>query len=142
MMDGKYDRLKLDNQLCFPLYAASRKVVGAYTPYLRKLGITYTHYIVFMVLWEKDNLTVGEIGNKLYLDNGTLSPVLKKMEEKGFVERRRSTKDERVVKISLTKKGKALRDEAADLPEKVSSCLNLDEEEAVFLHSLLYKILG
>ena len=92
MSDKLDEGLKLDNQLCFPLYAAARKVVGAYTPFLKPLGLTYTQYIVFMVLWENDDLTVGEIGKKLMLDNGTLTPLLKKMEEAGHLTRKRSEK--------------------------------------------------
>ena len=140
-MDSRYDKLKLENQLCFPLYAASRKVVGSYTPFLKKLGITYTQYIVFMVLWEKDNLTVGEIGGKLFLDNGTLSPVLKKMEAKGFIERTRSKEDERVVRISLTDEGRDMRERAVDVPDMVSGCIHITREDAQALYTALYGIL-
>ena len=104
------EALKLKNQLCFPLYAAARRLTSAYTPYLKPLGLTYTQYIVFMVLWEKDGLTVGEIGEQLRLDNGTLTPLLKKMETAGYIRRTRSKKDERVVEISLTEEGRAMKE--------------------------------
>ena len=115
-MDYDYqEAMKLANQLCFPLYAAARHVTGLYTPVLRPLGLTYTQYIVFLVLWEKDGLTVGEISEKLLLDNGTLSPLLKKMEQAGYVRRERSREDERVVVITLTEAGRALQEKAKDV---------------------------
>ena len=110
-MDHDYrEMMKLDNQLCFPLYAAARNVTGLYTPYLKPLGLTYTQYITFLVLWEKDGIPVGEIGNRLMLDNGTLSPMLKKLEQAGYIERRRSAEDDRVVIVSLTQKGRDLQE--------------------------------
>ena len=133
--------MKLENQLCFPLYAAARQVTGLYTPVLRPLGLTYTQYIVFLVLWEKDGLAVGEIGEKLMLDNGTLSPLLKKMEQAGYVERQRSSEDERVVVITLTEAGRALREKAKDIPAKVAGCIDLPPEKAQTLYSLLYEYL-
>jgi DNA-binding MarR family transcriptional regulator len=136
------EAMKLANQLCFPLYAAARKVVSSYTPYLKPLGLTYTQYIVFLVLWEKDGLTVGEICDKLMLDNGTLSPLLKKMEQAGYVERRRSAEDDRVVRISLTDAGRALQEKAKDVPLKVACCIDLPQEKAVALYALLYELLG
>lgn len=135
------EALKLDHQLCFPLYAASRKIVGAYTPYLKPLGITYTQYITFMVLWEEDGCFVGDICAKLRLDNGTLTPLLKKMEKQGFVVRRRDEADERKVRIFLTDEGRAMKDKVRDVPRKIGSCVNLDAEEARTLYALLYKIL-
>ena len=117
MSDINYDEmLKLENQLCFPLYAASRQVVSLYTPYLKELGLTYTQYIVFLVLWEKDGIPVGELGKKLYLDNGTLTPLLKKLEGGGYVTRSRQKDDERVVIVSLTKEGRALKEKARGDP--------------------------
>ena len=133
--------MKLENQLCFPLYAAARQVTGLYTPVLRPLGLTYTQYIVFLVLWEKDGLAVGEIGEKLMLDNGTPSPLLKKMEQAGYVERQRSSEDERVVVITLTEAGRALREKAKDIPAKVAGCIDLPPEKAQTLYSLLYEYL-
>ena len=136
-----YDPLLLDNQLCFPLYACSRKVVNMYTPYFQPLGITYTQYIVFLVLWETDGVSVRELGQRLYLDSGTLTPLLKKMEEAGFVTRTRSTEDGRVVLVHLTEKGKALRGEAESIPLRLGGCLPLTAEEAKVLHGLLYRLL-
>ena len=141
MTEKNYDQLKLDNQLCFPLYACARQITGAYTPFLKKLGITYTQYIVFMVLWEQDGIPVGALGKRLHLDNGTLTPLLKKMETAGYVTRTRSGEDERVVIVSLTDKGWDLRDQAAEIPAQVGSCIRLEPEEAQALYSLLYKIL-
>ena len=135
------DALKLGNQLCFPLYAASRKIVSAYTPYLKPLGITYTQYIAFLVLWEEDGLFVGDICTKLHLDNGTLTPLLKKMEKQGFVVRRRDQADERKVRVFLTAAGRAMKDRVRGIPRKVGSCVGLDGEEAQMLYGLLYKIL-
>ena len=136
-----HEALKLSNQLCFPLYAAARNVTGLYTPCLRPLGLTYTQYIVFLVLWEKDALTVGEIGERLMLDNGTLSPLLKKMEQAGYVERRRSQEDERVVVITLTEAGRALQEKAKDIPAQVAGCIDLSPEKAQTLYALLYELL-
>ncbi|MDY2960666.1 MAG: MarR family transcriptional regulator [Hornefia sp.] len=136
------EALKLDSQLCFPLYAASRKIIGAYTPLLKPLGITYTQYIVFMVLWEQDGITVGELGAKLRLDSGTLTPVLKKMESKGYVERKRSHDDERIVNIYLTEKGTEKKEEARDIPLKMGECFSLEEKEVEELKIILYKILN
>ena len=136
-----HEAMKLSNQLCFPLYAAARNVTGLYTPWLKPLGLTYTQYIVFLVLWEKDALTVGEIGERLMLDNGTLSPLLKKMEQAGYVERRRSREDERVVVITLTEAGRALQEKAKDIPVQVAGCIDLSPEKAQTLYALLYELL-
>ena len=137
----QYEALKLTNQLCFPLYAAARNVTGLYTPYLKPLGLTYTQYLVFLVLWEKDGISVTEIGEKLMLDNGTLSPLLKKMEQAGYIERKRSREDERVVEITLTEEGKALQEKAKDVPAQVSDCIDLPPEKAQTLYALLYELL-
>lgn len=136
-----YEQLKLENQLCFPLYASARKIVGLYTSFLKDLGLTYTQYVAMMVLWEKDSCKVGELCESLFLDNGTVTPLLKKLESEGLVSRIRSREDERVVTVSLTEKGKSLKEKAKDIPFKVGSCINLDEEEAESLHRFLYKIL-
>ena len=136
-----HEAMKLDNQLCFPLYAAARNVTGMYTPWLKPLGLTYTQYIVFLVLWEKDGVSVTEIGEKLMLDNGTLSPLLKKMEQAGYIERRRSREDDRVVEITLTEKGRALQEEAKDIPLKAAGCIDLPPEKAQQLYALLYELL-
>lgn len=135
------EALKLKNQLCFPLYAAARRVTGVYTPYLKPLGLTYTQYIVFMVLWEQDGLQVSEIGEKLLLDSGTLTPLLKKMEAQGYLTRTRSKLDERSVIVSLTEKGKALKEEVGQIPLKAAQCVRLSPEEAQTLYKLLYKVL-
>lgn len=135
------EALKLENQLCLPLYAASRKIVSAYTPYLKPLGITYTQYITFMVLWEEDGLFVGDICARLHLDNGTLTPLLKKMEKQGFVVRRRDETDERKVRVFLTDEGRAMKERVRDIPRKVGSCVDLNTEEARTLYRLLYKLL-
>ncbi|MBP3890544.1 MAG: MarR family transcriptional regulator [Solobacterium sp.] len=133
--------LKLENQLCFPLYASARKVVNLYTPLLKPLGITYTQYLVFLVLWESPRQTVGELCEKLHLDTGTLTPLLKKMETAGFITRARSSADERVVEIELSEKGKALKEQARDIPVKVGGCLCLEPDEVKALYSALHKIL-
>ena len=135
------EALKLENQLCFPLYAAARQVVSLYTPYLRTLGITYPQYIVFLVLWERDGIPVGELGRRLYLDNGTLTPLLKKLESAGYLTRSRAAEDERIVTVSLTESGRALREQAREIPLKVGSCIGLEEKDAVMLYDLLYKLL-
>ena len=140
----KYDyreAMKLSNQLCFPLYAASRNVIGLYTPYLNELGLTYTQYLVFLVLWEKDGITVSEICEKLKLDSGTVSPLLKKLQQAGYVQKVRSASDDRVVEITLTDAGQALQEKAKDVPAKVSSCLDLSPEKAKMLYELLYELL-
>ena len=136
-----HEAMKLTNQLCFPLYAAARHVTGLYTPVLKPLGLTYTQYIVLLVLWEKDGLTVGEIGEMLMLDNGTLSPLLKKMEQAGYVCRERSREDERVVVITLTEAGRALQEKAKGVPAKVAGCIGLPPEKAQTLYGLLYELL-
>ena len=137
-----YEQLRLDNQLCFPLYACARPIVNQYTPYLKPLGITYTQYIVMLVLWEQDGLTVGEIGKKLILDNGTLTPLLKKLESEGYIKRDRSKQDERIVVITLTDTGRELREKVKDIPFKVGSCIRLDPEEAGMLHTILHKLMN
>ena len=137
-----HEAMKLANQLCFPLYAAARNVTGLYTPWLKPLGLTYTQYIVLLVLWETDGISVSEIGDKLMLDNGTLSPLLKKMEQAGYVERRRCRKDDRIVEVTLTDKGRALQEEAKDIPQKVAGCIDLPEEKAHLLYELLYELLN
>ena len=135
------EALLLDRQLCFPLYAAARKIVAAYTPVLKPLGLTYTQYLVMLVLWEKDGIGVGQLCARLRLDSGTLTPVLKKLEERSLLERRRSGKDERVVILTLTAQGRALREQALGIPEEVGRCLSLTPEEAGILYGLLYRII-
>lgn len=140
-MSNKYDKLKLENQLCFPLYAASKEIVRHYKPFLDKLDMTYTQYIAMMVLWEHKKLTVKELGEYLYLDSGTLTPLLKTMEKKGWVERNRSKEDERVLNVTITKQGEVLREQALSVPEQMAGCVHLKQEEIAQLYQLLYKIL-
>lgn len=140
--DIRDEALKLDNQLCFPLYAAARKITSSYAPVLKPLGLTYTQYLVMLVLWENDNVMVGDLGKKLYLDTGTLTPLLKKLEEHGLITRRRCPDDERCVRVSLTKKGRDLKVQAREIPQKISSCITLEPEEALQLYRTLYKMLG
>ncbi len=136
-----YSVLKLENQLCFPLYAASREVVKLYRPYLEPLGLTYTQYIALMVFWECKKCSVKELGERLYLDSGTLTPVLKSLEAKGFVRRYRSTEDERVLLVEITAEGERLREQAIEIPLQLSKCVRLEPAEAKALYSLLYKLL-
>lgn len=138
---NKYDTLKLENQLCFPLYAVSKEIVRRYKPFLDELDMTYTQYITMMVLWEHKELTVKELGSYLYLDSGTLTPLLKTMEKKEWVNRCRSKEDERVLHVSITPKGEALKEKAVLVPEKMTQCVKLKPEEAQQLYGLLHKIL-
>ncbi len=137
----QYEDLKLKNQLCFPLYAVSKEIVRRYKPYLDQLDLTYTQYITMMVLWEQKSMNVKELGNWLYLDSGTLTPVLKKLEQKGLVERSRRVEDERVLNVTLTSQGEALKVKAVKIPESMGACLKLKKEEAGKLYDILYQIL-
>lgn len=143
-MDTKqpFDPLLLDNQLCFPLYACAKEVVRRYTPLLDALELTYTQYIAMMVLWEQHSITVKELGERLYLDSGTLTPLLKKMERQGLVSRTRSQADERSVIIALTEQGAALRERALSVPVQMASCINVGAEDAQALYTLLHKVLA
>ena len=138
----KYDSLKLENQLCFPLYAAAKEITRKYKPFLDKLDLTYTQYICMMVMWEHKELNVKTIGEYIYLDSGTLTPLLKKLEDKGYIERKRNDEDERNLVISITDKGLALRDEALSVPQSMGDCIALSREEAELLYKVLYKILN
>lgn len=139
---SKYEVLKLKNQLCFPLYAASREIIKQYRPYLDDLDLTYTQYIAMMVFWDEKKLSVKELGKKLFLDSGTLTPVLKSLESKGYVVRSRSKEDERVLDVQITEKGEALKEQAVSIPQSVAGCVKMDREEAMQLYQLLYKVLG
>ncbi len=141
MSDNKYDRLKLKNQLCFPLYACSKEIIRRYKPYLDELDLTYTQYITMMVLWEQKQLTVKELGEFLYLDSGTLTPVLKKLESKKYIVRNRSKDDERSLIVSITEAGEELKERAVHIPDKLSSCVDMSEKEATTLYKLLYELL-
>ena len=138
----KYDSLKLENQLCFPLYACSKEITRRYKPFLSKLDLTYTQYITMMVLWETRELNVKELGDKLFLDSGTLTPLLKKLESKGYLTRNRSVKDERNLIIKITDKGMALREEALAVPQEIRSCINLTDDEAAALFKLLHNFMN
>lgn len=140
-MDKKYEALRLENQMCFPLYAASREVIKQYRPYLDAIDLTYTQYITMMVLWEEKKLNVKKLGQKLMLDSGTLTPVLKSLETKGYVSRFRSKDDERVLEVAITDKGEQLQEQAVSIPSKVSGCVKLTSSEAMQLYHLLYKVL-
>ncbi|WP_026395661.1 MarR family winged helix-turn-helix transcriptional regulator [Acetobacterium malicum] len=136
------EQLKLENQLCFPLYASAKEVVKRYKPYLDEIGLTYTQYIAMMVLWEHETINVKNLGEYLYLDSGTLTPLLKRLEAAGFIERNRDSNDERNVIIKLTPAGEALKVPASLIPDKIKQCLPITEEEAITLYRLLYKLLG
>ena len=140
--EEKYESLKLGNQLCFPLYACSKEIIRKYKPYLDDIDLTYTQYITMMVLWEKNTVNVKTLGECLYLDSGTLTPVLKKLESKGYITRVRSSEDERNLVVSITDEGMALRDKALSIPDAMGSCVQLTAEEAGVLYKLLYKIIG
>lgn len=137
-----YEALKLKNQLCFPLYACSRETIKGYKPYLDELDLTYTQYITLMVLWEEKALTVKELGERLYLDSGTLTPLLKKLESKGLLTRKRSCTDERNLIVTITEEGEALKDRAAHIPPEIAKCLCLESEEISELYRILYKMLS
>ncbi len=136
------DMLKLENQLCFPLYAAAKEIINKYKPFLDEIGLTYTQYIAMMILWDKKTVGVKELGEHLYLDSGTLTPLLKRLENKGIVRRERSDSDERSVKITITDVGMKIKEKALDIPKKMSACIQLSQEEIGTLYTLLYKTLG
>lgn len=140
-MNDKYDSLLLKNQLCFPLYAVSKDIISMYKPYLDPLGLTYTQYITMMVLWEQDDVMVKTLGERLFLDSGTLTPVLKKLEAQNYITRKRGTENERNVYIKLTPVGLALRDKALEVPKQIVQCLDISPEDAKTLYKILYKIL-
>ena len=142
MDDHKYDALKIENQLCFPLYACSREIIKRYKPFLAEIDLTYTQYIAMMVMWEQREVNVKELGKRLYLDSGTLTPLLKKLESKGLVSRKRSREDERNLIVSLTEEGERLKERALVVPAGMAKCLDLNPEEAVTLYEILYKLLG
>ena len=141
-MSQKYEQLLLKNQLCFPLYACGRKIVSAYTPYLKPLGLTYTSYITLLCLWEKDNVPVKELGARLFLDSGTLTPLLKKMEAQGLVTRTRGGKDERTVYIELTKEGREMRKKCEGVPQQMMCQNIIDIKDAAPLLGALHQMMG
>lgn len=129
--------LKLENQLCFPLYAASRKIITLYQPFLKALSLTYTQYITLLVLWEKKSITVKDLGNALYLDSGTLTPLIKKLEQMGLVAKKRDVADERSVIVTLTQKGETLYDQALAIPEQILCAMKMDLKDAIALREQL-----
>ena len=138
-MNEKYESLKLKS---FPLYACAKEIIRRYKPFLDQVDLTYTQYITMMALWENTSMNVRELGNCLFLDSGTLTPVLKKLEAKGYLKRSRSKEDERNLIVTVTEKGWNLRDQALSIPQSMSTCINLQPEEAEVLYKLLYKLLN
>lgn len=141
-MSDKYDVLKLDNQLCFPLYACAKEIVRKYKPFLDEIDLTYTQYITMMVMWESKKINVKELGERLYLDSGTLTPLLKRLEQKGLVKRERDSTDERVLIVSITEAGENLKEQAVEIPYKMGGCVNLDKDDAKELYRILRKMLS
>lgn len=141
-MSDKYDVLKLANQLCFPLYACAKEIVRKYKPFLDEIDLTYTQYITMMVMWESKKINVKELGERLYLDSGTLTPLLKRLEQKGLVKRERDITDERVLIVSITEAGEALKEQAVEIPYKMGGCVNLDKDDAKELYRILRKMLS
>ena len=135
------ESLKLENQLCFPLYACAKEIVRRYTPLLEPLGLTYTQYIAMMVMWEHKSISVRDMGKLLFLDSGTLTPMLKKMEKAGWIQRKRSERDERMVILTITARGEELHDMAVEIPSKMARCVTLENDEALQLYSLLNKMM-
>ena len=140
--DNNYDSIKLNNQVCFPLYACSKELIRQYTPYLKKLGLTYTQYIVMMVMWEDESVSSRKLAECLHLDYGTLTPVLKRLEAAGYITRQRDPLDERLLLLTLTEKGKSLKDEAVKIPERIAKNMGLTDEEFLTIYNLAYKALA
>ena len=135
-----YEQLRLSNQICFPLYAVSKEIIRKYSPFLDELDLTYPQYLVMLTLWEFGEQSVGEIGAKLFLDSGTLTPLLKRLQSKNLIERTRNAHDERTVMINLSNQGRALEHQAVAIPEKVAACLNLTAEETAVLQKIAKQI--
>ncbi len=142
MSEPQFEQIKLENQLCFPLYACSREVIKRYRPFLDEIGLTYTQYVAMIVFWEEDSISVKDLGRRLYLDSGTLTPVLKSLEQKGYITRRRSTEDERVLIAALTPEGRALEHAAAGIPQQICGCLRMQPEDVRQLRRLLSQLLS
>lgn len=140
-MSDKYDAIKIDNQLCFPLYACAKEIVRRYKPFLDEIDLTYTQYIAMMVLWEEKEINVKELGKRLYLDSGTLTPVLKRLEQKNLISRQRDSRDERNLIVRLTAEGERLKEKAVEIPHKMAGCVKLDEKDAADLYRILHKML-
>ncbi len=140
-MDNKFDALKLGNQLCFPLYVCSKEIVKRYKPFLDEIGLTYTQYITMMAVWEHEELSVKELGELLFLDSGTLTPVLKTLEKKGLLSRKRSSEDERILIVTLTESGTKLKEQAVEVPFKMQGCMSIDEKDAAELYRILHTVM-
>ena len=140
-MSDKYDAIKIDNQLCFPLYACAKEIVRRYKPFLDEIDLTYTQYIAMMVLWEEKEINVKALGKRLYLDSGTLTPVLKRLEQKNLISRQRDSKDERNLIVRLTTEGERLKEKAVEIPYKMAGCVKLDEKDAAVLYRILHEML-
>lgn len=134
------DQLHISEQVCFPVYVFAKEIINQYRPFLEALELTYPQYLVMLVLWEHKEQTVNQLGEKLKLDSGTLTPLLKRMEHKEFVSRIRSTVDERLVNISLTEKGKALKGKASCIPGQLMEAMNVSEEDLLVLKNIITKI--
>ena len=137
----KYESLLLRNQLCYPVYLCAKEITRKYAPVLKEIDLTYTQYIVMMYFWEKRESNVSEISRTLVIDSSTLTPLLRKLEHEGYIERKRSTEDERNLVVKVTEKGLNLREKAVKVPEKIGKCMNLTAEEAKTLYNLMYKVL-
>lgn len=140
-MGDKYDVLKIDNQLCFPLYACAKEIVRKYKPFLDEIDLTYTQYIAMLVLWEEKEINVKALGKRLYLDSGTLTPVLKRLEQKGLISRQRDSRDERNLVVRLSEQGEVLKEKAVEIPHKMAGCVTLSEDDAAQLYRILHKLL-
>lgn len=141
-MSDKYDVLKIDNQLCFPLYACAKEIVRKYKPFLDEIDLTYTQYIAMLVLWEEKEINVKALGKRLYLDSGTLTPVLKRLEQKGLISRQRDSRDERNLIVRLSEQGETLKEKAVEIPHKMSGCVTLSEDDAAQLYRILHEMLS
>ena len=141
IMENNNDVLKIENQLCFPLYACAKEIVRRYKPFLDEIDLTYTQYIAMMVIWDKKEINVKSLGEKLYLDSGTLTPLLKKLEGKGFITRERNSDDERNLIVKITEEGENLKEKARCVPAQMRQCIDLTQEEAIQLYTILYKVL-
>ena len=141
MAGDTYDCLRLENQLCFPMYVCAKEIVKRYRPFLDPLDLTYTQYIALLILWERDGLSVKDLGDRMFLDSGTLTPLLRKLEEKGYVSRTRDPADERSVVVTLTPAGMDLREKAVDIPASVGACMNISEQDAVALYGILGRLM-
>lgn len=140
-MSDKYDAIKIDNQLCFPLYACAKEIVRRYKPFLDEIDLTYTQYIAMMVLWEEKEINVKALGKRLYLDSGTLTPLLKRLEQKNLISRQRDSRDERNLIVRLTTEGERLKEKAVEIPYKMAGCVKLDENDAAVLYRILHEMM-